>query len=105
MNQRKNHEVDREKSRLRVSNVRLKRANPRLEQTGLVGWISCTLNGALLLDGLCLRRTLGGRWTVGFPARKDGQGRIHHYIQPLDEHAQREIETQILAALGLQGAA
>jgi hypothetical protein len=89
--------------RLAVSNVRLVAAPPAEATTGLLGWISCTLNGSLRLDGLGLRRTAAGDLVISFPARRDAAGRQHPYVRPVDEVCRRDIEYQILAALGLEG--
>ena len=77
-------------------------ASPGEVQTGLLGWVSCTLNGTLRLDGLVLRRTADGRLALTFPARRDACGRQHCYVRPLDDRARREIERHIFAALGLE---
>ena len=87
---------------LQVSDVRFKAAPSRDVRTGLVGWISCAVNQALRLDGLVLRRTLEGRLTLSFPARRDSTGRQRFFVRPLDDRARREIEQQIFRALALE---
>ena len=72
------------------------------QRSGLIGWIRCVVNGSLQLDGLSLRRTVDGRTVVCFPARRDGTGRRHFYVQPLGDDARRDLEFQILKALGIQ---
>ena len=68
--------------------------------TGLLGYVTAILNGRLRIDGLTLRRTAAGRLAISFPARKDAAGREHPIVQPIDRQARRDIEAQILAALG-----
>ena len=74
------------------------------QRTGLLGWLSCTLNGSLRLEGLTLRKTLeDGRLTISYPAaRRDAMGRQHFYVRPLGDQARRDLEFQILQALGLE---
>jgi hypothetical protein len=69
---------------------------------GLVGYLAATLNGALRLDGITLRRTADGRSAISFPGRRDGQGRQRFYIRPLSDPARLELEHQIFEALGIK---
>lgn len=68
-------------------------------RTGLLGYLSVEY-GDLVLDGIVLRRTAEGRFTLSFPARTDRAGRRHSYIRPVDDQARREIESVILGKLG-----
>lgn len=88
---------------LRVSGVQFVSAGPEARASGLLGWIRCTLNDGVRLDGIALRRTAEGRHVLAFPERRDGAGRRHPYIRPLDDDARRDFEGQILDALGLDG--
>lgn len=90
------------KSRHFITNVRFTQASESLQRAGLLGWISCELNGGFQLQGLTLRRTRNGRHLVGFPARKDGSGRLHFYFKPISTAAQRKIEQQVFRALGIR---
>jgi hypothetical protein len=87
---------------LRIANVRLTTSSPEDVGLGLLGWVSCVLNGTVRLDGLTLRRTRHGRLTVSFPVRLDGKGRRHSMISPIDDRARRMIEREILAQLGFE---
>ena len=89
-------------SELRVDDVRMVSARQRDRERGLLGWVSCTLNGAVLLSGLALRRTLRGNLALSFPARRDSHGRDHFFIKPLNDVSRREIEHQVFEALGLE---
>ena len=51
---------------------------------------------------LSLRRTQAGRLALSFPARRDGSGREHFYIRPIDDDARREIENAVFTALRLE---
>jgi hypothetical protein len=66
---------------------------------GLLGWVECSLGGLLRLDGIAVRRTLEGRITLAYPARKSSGGARHHYFRPLDDRARRELEVAILGEL------
>ncbi len=87
---------------IRIGNVRFTASSPKENESGLVGWVSCSVNGGLHLDGLALRRTADDRLMLSFPARRDGSGRQHFYVRPLDERTRREIESQIFRALNLE---
>jgi hypothetical protein len=71
-------------------------------QRGLLGWASFTIDGRLRLDGIAVRRTLDGRVALSFPSRRRGGYRRHFYVRPLDDCTRREIERQVLAALGFE---
>ena len=86
---------------LGVSGVRLKAAPASMSRSGLLGWICCTVN-QLRLDGLTLRRTADGRLALSFPAHRDGAGRQHFYVRPVDDHARRAIEQEVFQALGIE---
>ncbi len=83
----------------RISRVRLFPGSLRDVQAGLLGYVSLVLDDAIELDGLTLRRTRGGRPALSFPARRDREGREHHYIRPLNGRVRREIERQVLHEL------
>ena len=87
---------------IRISNVHFTAAPPTDTERGLLGWVSCSLNGNLRLDGLGLRRSVGGRHVLSFPARRDSQGRQRFFLRPLDDAARREIEHQVFQALGIE---
>lgn len=53
-----------------------------------------------MLDGIVLRRTAAGHFTLSFPARTDCGGRRHSYIRSVDDDARRQIESKILGELG-----
>jgi hypothetical protein len=83
---------------LRVSEVHLSRSSPRDYQSGLVGFVRCVV-GDLRVDGLGLRRTRAGRYSISLPRRRG-----HAVVCPLTPEATRALEAQILAALGLENA-
>ena len=68
-------------------------------RAGLCGYLSVHY-GDLVLDGIVLRRTVDGRFTLSFPARTDRSGKRHSYIRPVDDEVRREIEAEILGQLG-----
>ena len=67
--------------------------------SGLLGFLSVHY-GNLVLDGIVVRKTTDGRFTLSFPARTDYGGRRHPYIRPADDEARREIEAELLWQLG-----
>lgn len=86
-------------SGFRISEVRFTAATD--PSGGLLGWISCVLNASLRLDGIALRMTREGRRTLAFPARRDRRGVDHPILRPVNDEARREIERQVLDALGM----
>lgn len=67
---------------------------PAPDGHGLLGYVACRVDD-LLLDGLALRRTRGGKLTVTFPCRRDRHGRMHPLVRPVGPG----VEAAILAAL------
>ena len=88
---------------IRITDVRFKEAGIEDVERGLLGWVSCTVNGVLRLDGITVRRTREGHLALSFPARRDTAGRQHAYVRPLGQHVRREIEDKVLHALELEG--
>ena len=82
----------------RVSSVRFTRAHTG---GGLLGWVSFQLEPGLLVDGVALRRSLSGDLVFSWPARKDGAGKLHHHVRPLDDESRRSVEGQLLEELRL----
>ena len=87
---------------LLISEVKFSAALPDDVDAGLLGWVSCTLNESLRLDGIALRRSADRRLVLSFPSRRDRAGREHPIIRPLDDTARLEIEHQVFGALGLE---
>lgn len=85
-----------------ISGVKFSAATPEEKETGLLGWCSYLMGGTVQIDGVAVRRTADGRRALSFPARRDGQGRQHAYVKPLDDQARREIEAAVFSALGMQ---
>jgi len=78
-------------------------ATPYCEsENGLVGFTSFILNGSFHIDGIAVRRTRDNRLTLSFPFSRDRSGRQHHYLRPLNDEIRREVEDQVLHALGMK---
>ena len=85
-----------------ISGVGFTRATDDDMKRGLLGYVTCTFADLLLLDGLTLRVTEGGRHVLSFPCRTDGRGARHPYFRPQDDRARRIIEDVVFAALGVE---
>jgi DNA-binding cell septation regulator SpoVG len=85
-----------------ITSVRFTAASDWHRERGLLGFISCVLDGHLVLDGITLRRTLDNRLTLSYPEREDGVGRRHPIIRPIDDDARIAIEAAIIGSLGGQ---
>lgn len=88
-----------------VSGLRFMPASHAEAAGGLLGYASFLLNGRVRVDGVAVRRKLGGGLTLAWPARTDASGKRHPYLRPIDHAARLDLERQVLAALGLPGAA
>ena len=66
---------------------------------GLLGWVECSFGDWLRLDGIAVRKTADGRFTLAYPARKSGGGTKHHFFRPANDRARRELEVAILGQL------
>lgn len=84
---------------LRVSRVRFTRASPDERATGLLGFLVLHLDDAIEINGVTLRRTVDGDHVLSWPEKRDRLGLLHRYVRPLDRHAKRAIEEQVLAEL------
>lgn len=90
------------KSNIVLSGVHFTAATDDQVSTGLLGYITATINDAFRIEGLTLRRTEHRRFTISYPVRTDRHGVEHHYLVPVNDEVRRDIERQILAALGHQ---
>lgn len=84
-----------------VSRVRFTPAPRHQLPSGLLGFVSFLLEDCVRIDGVVLRTTSDGRLSLSFPARRDGRGRDHPYLRPVNDDTRRAIETQVFASLGL----
>lgn len=64
------------------------------QRSGLLGYLSI-FYGAVVIDGITVRRTVEGRIALSFPERRDGQGRRHPVVRPIDDAARRAIEAAV----------
>jgi len=87
---------------LTVSDIRFVPARPKLASTGLIGFVTCTINDRLQLGGIAVRRTLDGRVVLSFPERGSHGFRLA-LVRPLDDDARLELEGQIFEELRRQG--
>lgn len=86
--------------RLLVTKVRFHAAPAGVADPGLVGWVAFVVNDALGIDNVAVRRNRAGVLRLVYPTRTDREEREHPIVKPLDDHARREIERQVFAALG-----
>lgn len=86
-----------------VTDVHLTPADAVHVRTGLLAFLSFRYHD-LVLDGVALRMTAGGRRTLSFPVRRDGRGREHALVRPVDQAARDAIEAEVFAAVGVEGA-
>ena len=84
----------------RLSRVSETEAPPADRDRGIISYISCTMNNALRIDGVALRRTLKDEYTLSFPKKEGRGGDEHFYFKPINEAMRQEFLRQILVALG-----
>ncbi len=87
---------------VKIDNVGFVTATSKQRREGLLGWVTCTLNGGLQISGLTLRRTLEGNLALSFPTRRDRHGREHFFLRPLNDRARRDFEHKVIGALGFE---
>lgn len=85
-----------------ISSVAFTKAGDADVRTGLLGYVTCILNDALMLDGITLRRTADGRLALSYPSRRDGRGRQHPLVRPIGDAVRRDLERQVFAQLGIE---
>jgi hypothetical protein len=85
----------------RVSHVGFVAGSDADRARGLLFFVSFRV-GLLIVDGVALRRTRGGRLTLSYPARHDARGVQHAIVRPIDDTARVAIEAQVFAALHLE---
>lgn len=89
----------------KVSAVTFTPARPLDVALGLHGFVAFTVDG-LRLDGVVLRRTLGGRFVLSYPRRRCERGGVQRaYVRPADDQIRVAIESQVFAVLKSRGAA
>ncbi len=86
---------------LTVTNVRLSNASAADRAAGIIGFLSFTIAGAVVIDDVTLRRTLSGDLALGFPRHKDRYGIEHPTVRPADDGSRRAITAAVLEALGM----
>jgi hypothetical protein len=74
-------------------------AGPDDVRRGLCGWASAII-GLFRIDGIAIRASAGdaGNFRITMPARKDGAGRLHAIVMPVEPELLRRIEAVVLAA-------
>jgi DNA-binding cell septation regulator SpoVG len=88
---------------LEISNISFRPAAIPLVAEGLLGWVAFTLDKALRIEGVALRRTIEGHLTLSFPSYRDRYGNERYCLRPLNDSARQAIEEQVFQALGLSG--
>ena len=76
-------------------------ADPAPEDTrrdGLRAYLRFQVCG-LKFDGVMLRTTADGQWTLSYPLRVDRHGITHYPVRPADDEARQAIESAVFAAL------
>ena len=86
---------------LSLSDFRFTPANRIEMKTGLLGWIAFTIDGALRVDGVTLRRTTEGRLALSFPAKTSSDGRKRSILWPVSNTARQAIESIVFEYLYL----
>ncbi len=82
-----------------ITEVRFTAVDPTEWKTGLLGFIAFTIDRALHVDGVALRRTASGRLTLSFPARVSKDGRKRSIVWPISDEARHGIESQVFEAI------
>ena len=71
-------------------------------RAGLLAYVQIAY-GDVLID-VTARRTADGRLVLSYPERKDGKGRRHSVVRPIDDEARKAIEAAVFReACGVRG--
>ncbi|MEO0652580.1 MAG: hypothetical protein AAFZ65_18050 [Planctomycetota bacterium] len=84
----------------RVTDVAFAGASSADRDRGLLGWVRLRA-GDLLVDGIAVRRTRGGRLTLSWPSRRSSSGASFAYVRPINDRARAWLEEQVLDQLRL----
>lgn len=79
-----------------VSDITFQRAHGAAYRGGVEGWVRCTIDSWLRLDGLVIRRTATGDVSVFFPEHIDAAARRHALIWPVRAEDRAELQRVIL---------
>jgi DNA-binding cell septation regulator SpoVG len=60
---------------------------------GLIAYVRISLDRVLI--DVTARRTAGGKPTLSYPERRDGKGRRHSVVRPINDEARRAIEAAV----------
>jgi DNA-binding cell septation regulator SpoVG len=88
---------------IRITDVHFFRAGQVSRRSGVLGWVTFTIDGTLVFAGTTVRLTRDGQYRLSFPEQTDRNGRDHHIVRPLDDAARREVEALVMAELNRQG--
>ena len=86
-----------------ISDIRIARASESQRARGLIAWVCCLLDGWFQIDGLCVRRTLDGRYVVSFPTHFDERNVKRTAFRPVTREAHEAVERPILDNLRRRG--
>ena len=82
--------------------IKITRIHLRLVEQGtdgLLGWASCVVNGAILLNNIAIRRGRDGVLFLTYPAKRSAAGDRHHYFNPISSEAAEAVRDAVLARL------
>ena len=85
-----------------VGDIRFSAASRSESRSGLLAYARVEV-GPFRLDGICVRRTRGGRLAVVYPSRPGADGRKHTLFLPTDRSVREAMERMIIAAYRSHG--
>jgi DNA-binding cell septation regulator SpoVG len=83
---------------LHVSRVDFTDSSSLDQQQGLLGWAAVQLNGALVIDGVAVRRTRQGNLVLSLPVRVERSGRKRAIVR-IEGTLRAQIEHDVIAEL------
>ena len=87
---------------MKVSSIETTPASADERRTGLLAYVSLSLDDELRVDGITARRTKAGGFCLSFPERRYRRGRRHAIVLPLNARARASLEAAVLAELEAQ---
>ncbi len=78
-----------------ITDLKFTVADAAHRASGILGWIRVTLAGAVIVDGIALRRSLDGSLAITWPKQPNGRP----VASPASSEARKKIENAILEAV------
>ncbi|MCP3918732.1 MAG: hypothetical protein GY711_24565 [bacterium] len=87
---------------LYVTDATFSQALERDHARGLLGFVQIVISDTIVLDGITLRVSSGGRRYLSYPSKNTRSGARFPFVRPVGEDARLDVQRQVFAALGIE---